>query len=79
MDREQKFKEYSLALAEINKQLKKLEEEKQILIKSFEMADDKERKKITDKMKKSEEKFKKLYKLTLDLSAKVKELKNNNQ
>ncbi len=79
MDREQKFKEYSLALAEINKQLKKLEEEKQILIKSFEEADEKERKKITDKMKKSEEKFKKLYKLTLDLSAKVKELKNNNQ
>ena len=68
---EQKLKDYSSALAEINKELEKLEREKASLIKAFEVAGGKEREEIAAKMQKSEEKFKRLYEVTLELSASV--------
>ena len=60
MNVEQKLKEYSLKLAEINKSLAALEKEKKEIIKAYKAADEKEREAIANKMKESEEKFEKL-------------------
>ena len=75
MSVEQKLKEYTLALENINKQLKELEMEKEVLIKSFNLANEKEKEEIAIMMKESEEKFKNLCDATLELSLKVKKLK----
>lgn len=75
MSVEQKLKEYTSKLAEINKSLKTLEKEKQEIIKAYNEADEKEKENITNKMKESEEKFKELCDSIFELYAKVKKLK----
>lgn len=75
MNVEQKLKEYTLALEDLNKQLKELEIEKEILKESYNSSSDKEKAAIAIMMKESEEKFKKLCDETLKLSLKVKNLK----
>lgn len=60
----------------LKEELNLLEIEKQEIIKAYQSADDKSRKKIEKQMKESEKSFETLLKEVLALSSKIRKLKN---
>lgn len=76
MNIEQQIKEYTLKLQEYNKEFKKLEKEKQYILKSLDIADEKTKDILLKKMAASKEKYQKLCDDMFELAKKVKELKN---
>lgn len=73
---EEILQETTAHLQALEEELNLLEIEKQEIIKAYQSADDKNRKKIEAHMKQSEESFELLLKEVLALSAKIRKLKN---
>ena len=67
---------YTKQLNALEEELNLLEREKQEIIKAYQGADDKSRKKIEKQMKESEKSFEILLKEVLALSSKIRKLKN---
>lgn len=73
---EEILQETTAHLQALEEELNLLEREKQEIIKAYQGADDKSRKKIEKQMKESEKSFEILLKEVLALSAKIRKLKN---
>ncbi len=73
---EEILQETTAHLQALEEELNLLEKEKQEIIRAYQSADDKSRKKIEKQMKESEKSFETLLKEVLALSSKIRKLKN---